>query len=69
MKKVLVAALLSVSGLGCARVFPYTSMSSHTIQVADKQEADIIWVGDLRDDTMLRCHNAPEGPKCVRVKQ
>lgn len=67
--KIFVLALLAMGGLGCARVFPYTMMSSHTIQVAEKQEADVIWIGDLRDDTILRCHNAPEGPKCTRVKQ
>jgi hypothetical protein len=71
VKKIYVIAMIamsSVSGLGCARVFPYTTMASHTIQVADKQEADVVWVGDLRDDSILRCHNAPEGPKCTRVK-
>ena len=69
MKKIFVLLMVSTSVLGCARVFPYTTMSSHTIQVGEKQEADVMWVGDLRDDTILRCHNAAEGPKCTRVKQ
>lgn len=68
IKRALVVLFCVVGASGCARIYPFVTMSSHTIQVADKQEADVLWVADLRDDSMLRCHNSPEGPKCLRVK-
>jgi hypothetical protein len=68
-RRLAVVTLLAVLVFsGCVEVYPYRVMSSHTIKVAEKQEADVVWVGDLRDGSLQRCHNAPEGPKCVRVK-
>jgi len=68
MKIGIVVGLLVVL-TGCVEVYPYRPIASHTISVGEKQEADIVWVGDLRDNSLSRCHNAPDGPKCVRVKQ
>ncbi len=66
--KMVVAALCLFAVSGCTRIYPYVTMSSHTIAVGDKQEADVLWVADVRDDSMSRCHNSPQGPKCVRVQ-
>jgi hypothetical protein len=52
----------------CVPVYPYHVVSSHTIQIGDRQEADVVWVGDLRDGSLKRCFNSKEGPKCERVK-
>lgn len=69
MKKALFVVVCALGAAGCVHVNPYVPMSSHTIQVGEKQEADVLWVIDIRDDSLLRCYNSAQGPRCVPVQR
>ena len=57
---------------GCAPVVTnYAGVSTHTLQVAPDKQVDVVWVQQYRSGdgfALMRCHNAPEGPTCVRAK-
>ncbi len=61
------AALLIVlvSSAGCATATPVTPLSSHTIQVAPGQEADVLWM--LYGGVLVRCTGQGQRPTCVKV--
>lgn len=58
--------------VGCAPpvVTNYASISTHTVQIAADKQADVVWVQQYKggEFVLLRCHNAPDGPQCIRVK-
>jgi hypothetical protein len=48
----------------------YAGVSTHTLKVAADKEADVIWLQQYKDHDfiLMRCHNAAEGPSCVRAR-
>ncbi|MFO0642077.1 MAG: hypothetical protein U0183_22825 [Polyangiaceae bacterium] len=48
----------------------FSSVSTHTLQVASDKQVDVVWLQQYRGGelVLMRCHNAPEGPLCIRVK-
>lgn len=65
----ILATIALLEGCGVP-ISNYASISTHTVRVAPDKDADVVWVQQLRnnDFVLMRCHNAPEGPLCVRVK-
>lgn len=58
-------APIVVGATGCT---PQLSpVSSHTLRVAENQDADVVWVD--YDEVLMRCSNTAQGPVCIRAKQ
>ena len=74
MKRMAVLALLSLGACVPPAVATsssnFASVSTHTLKVAADKEADVVWVQQFKgaEFVLMRCHDAPEGPTCVRVK-
>jgi len=73
MRALLIAIALASTVTGCVPVvYPYAPVGSHTLKVAADQEADVVWVQKVAADEtrtqLFRCHNSPQGPKCVEAK-
>jgi len=81
MKRIVVvgsfALWAALGATGCAQhVVGFTPIGTVTVRVAQEQEADVVWLikdegktGGVAHETILRCHNAEQGPVCVTAKE
>jgi hypothetical protein len=63
LSSVSLALLITTALGGCAH--PVAALSSHTIQVAPNQEADVLWM--IKDGQLVRCTGEGGKPACVTV--
>jgi len=68
-------ALVAFAGISTGCTPPnvttnYATISTHSLQVAPDKTADVIWLQQFKghEFVVMRCHNAAEGPTCVRAK-